>query len=99
MSEENRNIIPREELIDAILQAAAGTVKVMENALQIARMIAGITQEVMQTLRECGVIVEGNTEEIPTGNTRSLSVESKIAQHVCKKLMTSAPPDEPAAAI
>lgn len=99
MSEENRNIISREELIDAILQAAAGTVKVMENALQIARMIAGITQEVMQTLRECGVIVEGNTEEIPTGNTRSLSVESKIAHAVCKKLLTGMPPDEPAAVI
>jgi len=71
--------INTERLFEAILKAAAGTIKVMQSTMDAAKTVALITFDVLETLKENGIIVEQTKPETPATNTRAISDESRIA--------------------
>ena len=101
----NTRKIDTEKVFEAILKAATGTIKLMTNTLETAKTVALITYDVLETLKENGVIVEPTPQpETPATNTRAVSAESKIAFMACQIIMQSLPTDivevdEPAADI
>lgn len=68
-----------QQVTDAILKAAYGTVKTLQTAMETAQLIAKITADVIETLRENGIIVEA-----PATDTRAITSESKIAHMACQ---------------
>ena len=88
---ENTRKIDVETLFNAILKAATGTIKVMSNTLDAAKTIALVTYDVLETLKENGVIVEKPIDTTPATNTRAVSTESKIAFMACQIIMSSLP--------
>lgn len=89
--------IKMQDVVDAIMQAAYGTVKVMQSALETAQLIAKITADVVETLRDAGIIIDRTPEPVPATNTRAVSAESKIAHMACLLLMTEPPASDKAA--
>lgn len=83
--------IKMQDVVNAVMQAAYGTVKVMQNALEAAQLIAKITADVVETLREAGIIINRTPEPVPATNTRAVSPESKIAHMACLLLMAEPP--------
>ena len=88
---ENTRKIDVETLFNAILKAATGTIKVISNTLDAAKTIALVTYDVLETLKENGVIVEKPIDTTPATNTRAVSTESKIAFMACQIIMSSLP--------
>ena len=90
--------IDAEKVFQAIMQAATGTIKAMTNTLEAAKTIAIITHDVLETLKENGVIVDRPVDTTPATNTREISAESKIAFMACQIIMFSLPAEviEPA---
>ena len=86
--------IKMQDVVDAVMQAAYGTVKVMQSALEAAQLIAKITTDVIETLREAGIIIDRTPEPIPATNARSVSAESKIAHMACLLLMAEPPVED-----
>ena len=72
--------IDLKQVTDAILKAAYGTIKTLQTAVETAEMIAKITADVIETLRENGILVEAT----PAGETRAITAESKIAHMACQ---------------
>lgn len=83
--------IKMQDVVDAVMQAAYGTVKIMQSALDAAQLIAKITTDVIETLREAGIMIDRTPEPLPATNTRAISAESKIAHMACLLLMAEPP--------
>lgn len=81
MSEKKMRKITAEKLFESIMRVSIGTIKVMQSTMDAAKMITVITFDVLETLKENGVIVERMPEEPtpPTNVARAISPESKIA--------------------
>ena len=90
--------IDAQKVFEAIMQAATGTIKAMTSTLEAAKTIAIITHDVLETLKENGVIVDRPVDTTPATNTREISAESKIAFMACQIIMFSLPAEviEPA---
>ena len=83
--------IDAQKVFEAIMQAATGTIKAMTSTLEAAKTIAIITHDVLETLKENGVIVDRPVDTTPATNTREISAESKIAFMACQIIMSSLP--------
>lgn len=83
--------IDAEKVFEAILKAATGTIKAMTSTLEAAKTVALITYDVLDTLKENGVIVEKPMDTTPETNTRAVSAESKIAHMACQIIISSLP--------
>ena len=86
--------IKMQDVVDAVMQAAYGAVKVMQSALEAAQLIAKITADVVETLREAGIMIDRTPEPLPATNTRVISAESKIA-HMAVKIIIQCMQAEP----
>lgn len=86
---DDSNRLTQEEVVEIIAETVTETVKDIQDIMQTVKLVAGVTQEVLLTLRECGLIVD---RPHAAGDARALSHADQLAHDACKRLLASRQP-------
>ena len=83
---DGSNRLTQEEVVEIIAETVTETVKDIQDIMQAVRLVAGVTQEVLLTLRECGLIVAHTPQQARTMTPPHAT--QHIADAICKQLLT-----------